>query len=90
MHAKIAASNHQTGSDEFYTRFAKFVQLLEESDYDESYLEGGNLTDVTQAYRAFLECIKDEVKRVDAVDVRDKSNPFSFQVPEKTNIFGHE
>lgn len=78
MHAKIAASNDQTGSDEFYTRFTKFIQLLEESDYDEAYLEEGNLTDVTRAYRAFIECIKDEVRRVDAVEVRDQPNVFAF------------
>ena len=62
-HAGIIASKHKTGSDEFYKRFAKFIELFEESDRDEGYLEG-NFTDVTRAYWAFLNCIKDEVTRV--------------------------
>ncbi|KAF8246111.1 hypothetical protein K440DRAFT_500655, partial [Wilcoxina mikolae CBS 423.85] len=52
-HAAVIASKHKTGSDEFYKRFAKFVELFEKSDYDEGYLEG-NLTDVTRAYWSFL------------------------------------
>jgi len=54
-----AASNHEVGGDEFYKRFAKFVELFKESDYDDGYLEG-NLTDVTRAYWSFLNCIIDE------------------------------
>jgi hypothetical protein len=67
-HAGVIASKHKTGSDEFYARFAKFIKLFVESDLDECYLEGSS-TDVTRAYWAFLNCIKDEVTRVDAAVV---------------------
>ena len=61
-HAQIAASKHEAGSDKFYTLFAEFVRLLA-SDCDQGYLDG-NVTDVTRAYWAFLNCIKDEVTPV--------------------------
>jgi len=69
-HAGVVASKHKTGSDEFYKQFAKFIELFEESDYDEGYLER-NLTDVTQAYWSFPNCIEDEVTRVDAIEASD-------------------
>jgi hypothetical protein len=69
-HAGVIASQHKTGSDEFYKRFAEFIELFEVSGRDEGYLEG-SLTDVTRAYWAFLNCIKDEVARVDAAVVSD-------------------
>jgi hypothetical protein len=64
-HAKITASKHEVGSDKFCSLFAVFVELFEKSEYDEGYLDG-NATDVTRAYWAFLNCIKDEVTRVEA------------------------
>jgi hypothetical protein len=71
-HAAVIASNHKTGSDKFYTLFAEFVKLFKESGdgLEEGYLDG-NPTDVTRAYWAFVNCIKDEVTRVDAVEVSD-------------------
>jgi len=44
------------------------VKLFKQSGegYEEGYLDG-RPTDVTRAYWAFLNCIKDEVIRVDAV-----------------------
>lgn len=69
-HAGVVASKHKTGSDESYKRFAKFVGLFEQSNYDEGYLEG-NLTNLTQAYLSFLNCIEDEVTRVDALEASD-------------------
>jgi hypothetical protein len=69
-HAKIIASKHETGSDVFCTRFGEFIQRFEESDYDEGYL-GGDPTDVTRAYWAFLNCIRDEVTRVEAEETND-------------------
>lgn len=65
-HAGVIASKHRTSSNEFYKRFAKFVELFERSDYDEGYLEG-NPTDVAQAYWSFLNCIKNEAARLDAM-----------------------
>ena len=69
-HVVVIASKHKTSSDEFFKRFAKFIELFDESDRDEGYLEG-NSTDVTRAYWGFLNCIKDEVVRVDAAVVSD-------------------
>jgi len=62
-HAQIAASKHEAGSDKFYKLFAEFVRLFIASEYDPGYLVG-NVTDVTRAYWAFLNCIKDEVTPV--------------------------
>ena len=66
-HAGVAASNHKVGSDKFYKLFAEFVRLFKESGegYEEDFLERVP-TDVTRAYWAFLDCIKDEVTRVGA------------------------
>ncbi|KAA8895182.1 hypothetical protein FN846DRAFT_912061 [Sphaerosporella brunnea] len=66
-HAAVIASKQKTGSDNFYTLFAEFVKLFKQSGegYEEGYLDG-DPTDVTRAYWAFVNCIKDEVTRVDA------------------------
>jgi hypothetical protein len=72
MHAKIAVSKHEAGSDKFYILFAQFVKLFKEygEGHEEDYLDG-NPTDVTRAYWAFLKCIEDEVTRVEAVEASD-------------------
>lgn len=67
FHAAVIASKHKVGSTEFYARFAEFTKLLKESDYDDSYLDDRNATDVARAYWSFLNCIKYEVTRVDVV-----------------------
>ncbi|KAF8466208.1 hypothetical protein BDZ91DRAFT_816757, partial [Kalaharituber pfeilii] len=64
-HAGVIASKHETGSDSFYTLFAEFVRLFDESDYDDAFLDG-NANGVTRAYWDFLNCIKSEVTRVEA------------------------
>jgi hypothetical protein len=68
-HAGVVASKHNTGSDKFYRLSTEFVKAFEKSGegYEEGYLDG-NPTDVTRAYWAFLNCIKDEVTRADAVE----------------------
>ena len=68
-HAGIAASKYKTGSVKFYALFKEFVKLFEESGerFDVGYLDG-NATDVTRAYWAFLNCIKDEVTRADVAE----------------------
>ena len=68
-HAGIAASKYKTGSVKFYALFKEFVKLFEESgaSFDADYLDG-NVTDVTRAYWAFLNCIKDEVTRADVAE----------------------
>lgn len=76
-HAGVIASKHKTGSGEFYKRSETFIELFEESSRDEGYSEG-SLTDVARAYRAFLNCIKDEVPRVDAAVVSDLTMLFSL------------
>ena len=63
-HAGVIACKRKTGSNEFYKQFAKFVELFEEPDYDKGPQRGWTV--VTQAYWSFLNCIKDEVRRVDA------------------------
>ncbi|RPB02828.1 hypothetical protein L873DRAFT_369145 [Choiromyces venosus 120613-1] len=70
LHAGVIASKHKIGSDEFYARFSEFMKLFEEYDYDEGYLEG-NATDLTRAYWSFQNCIRTEVKRVDAGEASD-------------------
>ncbi|RPB02832.1 hypothetical protein L873DRAFT_1732661 [Choiromyces venosus 120613-1] len=70
LHAGVIASKHKTGSDEFYARFSEFVKLLKESNYKKGYLEG-NATDMTRAYWSFLNCIRNGVKRADAVGASD-------------------
>ena len=69
-HASVIASNYRVGSDKFYTLFAEFVKLFEESDYDERFLDEP-ATDVTIAYWRFLNCNKDEVTRVEAAEPSD-------------------
>ncbi|RPB02827.1 hypothetical protein L873DRAFT_1787494 [Choiromyces venosus 120613-1] len=70
FHAGVIASKDKIGSDEFYARFSEFMKLFEEFDYDDGYLEG-HATDLTRAYWSFLNCIKNEVKWVDAVEASD-------------------
>ncbi|KAF8246400.1 hypothetical protein K440DRAFT_662155 [Wilcoxina mikolae CBS 423.85] len=67
IHAGVISSSYKTGSNEFYARFNRFVEVFRESELDDSYLDGGS-TDVTRAYWAFLNCIPDEVTRVDAME----------------------
>ena len=69
-HTGVIASKHETSSYEFYKRFETFIELFEESGRDEGYWEE-SLTDVARVYWAFLNCIKDEVTRVDAAMISD-------------------
>ncbi|RPA98191.1 hypothetical protein L873DRAFT_1808803 [Choiromyces venosus 120613-1] len=62
-HAGILSSNFKKGSRKFSNLFAKFIKALEKSGFDETYLDGKD-TDVTRAYRAFVDCIGKEVKGV--------------------------
>ena len=60
------SSRFEKGSNVFYAKFAGFIKLLEESDYDISYLDGGvNTTALARAYWSFLQAVKDEVRRVE-------------------------
>ncbi|RPA91752.1 hypothetical protein L873DRAFT_1867002 [Choiromyces venosus 120613-1] len=57
IHAGVRADSHKTGTDEFYRRFAEFVQLFEGSGCDESYLTAGSqYADVARAYWSILDC----------------------------------
>jgi len=64
-HAGVLASTKETGSPKFYRLFHDFVRLFTESGMgcDEGYLVG-NRTEVTDAYRAFMKCLKTEVTKV--------------------------
>ena len=57
-------------SEEIHRRFAEFVRIFEDSEYDECSLEG-NQTEVTRAYHAFLECMAAEVRDVPQGDLID-------------------
>lgn len=72
VHAGVISSKHKIGSEKFYTLLSEFVNLFKESGegYDEGYLDG-KPTDVTRAYRAFMNCIKSEATRVDVSEVTD-------------------
>ena len=48
----------------FRKLFRNFVELFEKSGYEETYLDG-EPTEVTDAYKEFLGCIKDEVTEVE-------------------------
>ncbi|RPA91450.1 hypothetical protein L873DRAFT_1714216 [Choiromyces venosus 120613-1] len=57
IHAGVRADSHKTGTDEFYQRFAEFVQLFEGSGCDESYLTAGSqCADVARVYWSILDC----------------------------------
>ncbi|RPA92051.1 hypothetical protein L873DRAFT_1818402 [Choiromyces venosus 120613-1] len=57
IHAGVRADSRKTGTDEFYRRFAEFVQLFEGSGCDESYLTAGSqCADVARAYWSILDC----------------------------------
>lgn len=66
MHARVLASNKQTGSPRFYSLFNDFIRLFTESGmgFDVGYLVG-NRTGVTNAYWAFVMCIETEVTWVE-------------------------
>jgi len=65
-HARVLASYDQTGSPRFYNLFNDFIRLFTESGMgcDEGYLVGSP-TEVTNAYREFIMCIKTEVTWVE-------------------------
>ncbi|KAL7275212.1 hypothetical protein RUND412_001861 [Rhizina undulata] len=64
-HAGIISSQYKVGSEKFYKTFAEFIKLLKDSDFDESYLDDGELDSLTRVYWSFLKCAKDEVRSVD-------------------------
>ncbi|RPA92488.1 hypothetical protein L873DRAFT_1794242 [Choiromyces venosus 120613-1] len=60
LHANVIAHRDKTGTEEFYKRFAVFIQALKRSDPGVNYL-GGGITDATcAAYWSLLECQKYE------------------------------
>lgn len=63
-HATIISSQQKDPSQKFHSTFAKFVERLEESDFDDTYLEDKKATSLTHAYWLFLQCVKDECSPV--------------------------
>ena len=61
-HATVTASNYKQCSPDFSKQFERFVELFEESGFDENYLQG-EPTAVTKAYRSFLHCCLFEAVR---------------------------
>ena len=64
IYAETITSASKVGSDMFRKLFRNFVELFEKSGYEETYLDG-EPTEVTDAYKEFLGCIKDEVTEVE-------------------------
>ncbi|RPA92050.1 hypothetical protein L873DRAFT_1794517 [Choiromyces venosus 120613-1] len=57
IHAGVRADSHKTGTDEFYQKFAEFIQLFERSGCDESYLTArSQCADIARAYWLLLGC----------------------------------
>jgi hypothetical protein len=69
-HAGVIASQYKTGSDRFYALFSEFVKLFEETGegYGKGYLDENVTNNVAQAYWAFVNCMKTEVARAEAVE----------------------
>ena len=59
-HASIISSR-ENDNKKFDDAFAEFIRLLIESNYDETYLDEGKASSLTDAYKVFLQCAKDEV-----------------------------
>ena len=62
-HASVVSSTRKIASPEFHSCFARFIELLDASDWKMDYLEG-NPTGVTAAYYAFLDSMANEVRDV--------------------------
>jgi len=60
-HASIISSQDKVGCEKFDKAFAAFIRLLKESNYDASYLDDGKASSLTDAYKVFLQCAKDEI-----------------------------
>ena len=57
------SSTDKIASPEFHSCFARFIELLDASEWKMDYLEG-NPTGVTAAYYAFLDSMANEVRDV--------------------------
>lgn len=64
-HAAVISSPTRVASGKFYKSFSEFIELLKDSDYSESYLEDGKSSTLKDAYETFLQCAKDEVRKVE-------------------------
>ena len=60
------ASKHIAGSDKFYSLFAEFIRAFRKSGYDRGYLDGIP-TEVTSAYREFINCAKADFRIIGGV-----------------------
>ena len=63
QHAKIVASKCNEVNEAFRQKFARFIELLKNSDYDNTYLDG-SATDLTWAYWKFFESVRTDVTGV--------------------------
>ncbi|KAG0636528.1 hypothetical protein HOY80DRAFT_891228 [Tuber brumale] len=63
IQAGVLASNFKKSTRKFSDLFAAFVGALEKSGFDETYPDDKQ-TEVTIAYRAFVDCTRKEVKEV--------------------------
>ncbi|KAG0125509.1 hypothetical protein HOY82DRAFT_571598, partial [Tuber indicum] len=52
----ISSTNKILPSKEYHELFAKFMELLKSSNYDESYLDGEDPSELANAYRSFRKC----------------------------------
>ncbi|RPA91662.1 hypothetical protein L873DRAFT_1713016 [Choiromyces venosus 120613-1] len=56
LHAGVRADNDKTGTDEFYKRFADFIQAFKRSDPKVNYLIGESTNVTRAAYWSLLKC----------------------------------
>ncbi|RPB04313.1 hypothetical protein L873DRAFT_1667159 [Choiromyces venosus 120613-1] len=56
LHAGVRADNDITGTDEFYKRFAEFIQAFKRSDPKVNYLIGESTNVTRAAYWSLLKC----------------------------------
>ncbi|RPA92491.1 hypothetical protein L873DRAFT_1709754 [Choiromyces venosus 120613-1] len=56
LHAGVRADNDKTGTDEFYKRFAEFIQAFKRSDPKVNYLIGESTNVTRAAYWSLLKC----------------------------------
>jgi len=80
LHATNIACSFKTTTPKFHELFAKFITVLEESGFDNSYLNGQETT-LTNAYWSFHNCIRSEVKLIKPSNEKNNPSKVSSIIP---------
>ncbi|PWW80032.1 hypothetical protein C7212DRAFT_361502 [Tuber magnatum] len=76
LHAGVKAHKYKTGTDEFYRRFAIFIQAFKRSDPRVNYLNEGFMNATCAAYWSLRECEKyEECKLSNIYQVQPAQDP---------------